>query len=99
MYDIAYIKFKNRQNESMVVEVRIVVTPGGDTDRERAQGTFWDDGNVLCICLDSGCNNYIHMQKLSSFSLKICTLYYILVCYTSVKIFKEANNSIHLCHP
>lgn len=51
----------------MFVEVRIVFTLGGDTDRESIQGTFWNDRNVLCIGLDSGYNNYIYVQKLSNF--------------------------------
>ena len=64
----------------MVVEVRIVVTPE-DTDREREQETFWDDGN---IDLNGGYNSYIHKQKLSISSLKICALYYI--CYASINL-------------
>ena len=58
------LKFKSIENWS-VVEVGIVATPREDTDRGSKQGTFWDDGNVLCIGSNSGYNSYIHMQKLS----------------------------------
>lgn len=46
----------------MIVEVRIVVTLKGDTAWERAQAT-WDEGNVLCIGLDSGYNSYVCICK------------------------------------
>ena len=59
------LKFKRIENQSVAVEVGTVVTPREDIDRESKQGTFWDDGNFLCIGLTSGYNSYIHMQKLS----------------------------------
>lgn len=79
----------------MFVEVRIVFTLGGDTDRESIQGTFWNDRNVLCIGLDSGYNNYIYVQKLSNFLLKICALY---MLYHDKKILRK-QIIILVCQP
>ena len=45
------------------------VVDSGIGERKELTGwgkeTFWDDGNFLCIGLNSGYNSYIHMQKLS----------------------------------
>lgn len=46
MYDSLNRKFKNRQNTSMVIEVKIVVTLG-NSNWKGAQGGFQSAGNVL----------------------------------------------------
>lgn len=46
MYESVDTKFKNRQNTSMVIEVRIVVTLG-NSDWKQAQGVFQGAGNIL----------------------------------------------------
>lgn len=57
--DAFYIKLKkNRRNEFIVLEIRIVVTLGVwwviPTNRKGAQGRFHHSGNVLFLDLSSG---------------------------------------------
>lgn len=45
MYDSFDLKFKNRQNPSLVIEIRIVITLG-NSDRKGIQGGFQGGGDV-----------------------------------------------------
>lgn len=49
------MRFKNRQNQSVVTEIRMAVTLEEDLTWEKAEGTFWGDGNISCTDL-SGAN-------------------------------------------
>ena len=42
-----YMKFKNEQNESVLLEIRPVVVLGNGTDWEGHEGAFWDAGKDL----------------------------------------------------
>ena len=62
VYDSIYMKFKNRQNESMGLKVRTVVTSGWKTLTGRGyEGSFQGDGNILYLDLSAG---YIHVRTL-----------------------------------
>lgn len=52
MYESIDTRFKNRQNTSVVIEVRIVVAPW-NSDWKGAQGVFQGAGNVLVPNLGS----------------------------------------------
>ena len=41
------MKFKNKQNESVLLEIRPVVVLGNGTDWEGHEGAFWDAGKDL----------------------------------------------------
>lgn len=55
-----YVKFKNRQNLNMAIETRPWFPMG---DWKEAQGSFWDDGNVLYLNQGSCLHRWIHFPK------------------------------------
>lgn len=50
VYDSIYVKFKNRKNVNMAIEI-ITMVPYGILE---VQGDFWSDENVLYLILN-GC--------------------------------------------
>lgn len=44
LYDFNYMKFKNRQNLSLLIEINELTRKGHD-------GNFWNDGNALYLVL------------------------------------------------
>lgn len=52
--DSIYVKFRNKQNESVVMDVRSVVAcrdEAGEVDCKKAEESFWGDGNSLYLDL------------------------------------------------
>lgn len=54
-----YMKFKNKQSESVLLEIRPVVVLGNGTDWEGHEGAFWDAGKDLHL----NCVRWLHMGK------------------------------------
>lgn len=78
--DLTYVKFENRQNESLVTEDRMKMTSlGVVSDWKGAQRDLLRWGNVLDLDLGGGLHRYTQMWKLISSTLQTC-----LFCYMHI---------------
>ena len=76
---ILYIRSENRQNYSLVINVRIVVTFEGNPQVRRGhKGASWGTGNVLYLDLGGSYMGIDISKNLSTCTLKIHVLYCVL---------------------
>ena len=54
LHDSIYIMFKNKQNSSLVLEVRREAVVGGMTAEYNTRGSSWGSHNVLLLNLGAG---------------------------------------------
>lgn len=84
--DSIYIKFKNRQNSSMVLEVRKVVAPGGRNDRREPEG---EAGHTQFLDLSA---EYMSVFSFWKFIDLVVSILFLCVC--QYRVFKKSI----LCH-
>lgn len=67
-----YVKFRNKQNESVLLEIRPLVALGNATDWEGREGAFWDVGKDLHVNWSGGYTWVSICKSLLSFICYIC---------------------------
>ena len=98
LYDSTCLKFKNRQNQTMVIDVRRVATSlcPWCVSRKVDKETFWDNRNVLFHNLGSGFMSHSEIIQLYTYDLYIL----LHVNYTSIlksKINQGISSGLAVC--
>lgn len=79
LHDFIHIKFKTRQNKSVILEVSKVIPLGSNDWKEKWVRELLGSGHVLSFYLDAGYIRYIICENLTNckvLALSVCMLHF-----------------------